>query len=254
MRDPMHLGRGFAKGLRLAIRIATPDHGTKQPEIPMRPLALLCAVLLLATFPVPKSATALTIAELTAIHDTRDEPYRLRSFTIDDEWRADVDADMRMRMPDIADEVMEATSGRFDGATIHLYEQDDTSLISYIVALEHRGEIVLLSWHSTAFFEIPTLVERRIALLDAVAEAYAPDRFAPGWAEATFSAAIQGVQDYHDGVRDGPYPGWAYEDRQGIQTLGQSLIPDWVTITITSLDCAPRYPNEGWAILFLCPY
>ncbi len=195
---------------------------------------------------------ALTVAELTAIHETRNEPYELRSMTIDDAWRQAVAEDLRFIDPNVAQEVMAAAASRFDGANIHVYQQADTSLVSHIVALEVCSEIVLLSWHSTAFFEIPELVERRIDLLDDVLQAFAPQRFQVGWAEQTFATTIENLHAWADGAREGPYPGWTYEDRAGVQSLGTTLIPDWVEITVTSLPCAPRYPSQGWAVQFFC--
>lgn len=200
-------------------------------------------------------ASALTVAELTAIHDQRGEPYRLRSFTIDDEWRRGVADDLRRLAPDVRQEIMTAAASRFDGAQIHIFHQDDTSLISYVAALEVDGEIVLMTWHSTAFFERSSLVERRIGLLDAILQAFDPQRFPAGWAESTFGASIENIRAWADdepGARDGLYPGWTYENRGGIQSLGNSIIPDWVEITVTSLDCPPRYPLQGWAVQFFC--
>ncbi|MBF9041844.1 hypothetical protein HKCCE4037_00755 [Rhodobacterales bacterium HKCCE4037] len=209
------------------------------------PLACLAAIL--AT-----PLSALTVEELTEIHDRRGEPYGLNSVTIDDAWRRAVAEDLRYLDPEIATAVSNAAASRFDGARIHVYNQADTSLVSYIVALEVEGEIVLLSWHSTAFFEIPELVERRIDLLDEVVHAFAPTRFPEGWAEATVNASIETAHAWADGARTGPYPGWTYENRGGIQSLGTALIPDWVEITVTSLECAPRYPAQGWAVQFFC--
>lgn len=196
--------------------------------------------------------SAFTVAELTAIHDRRAEPYEVSSVTIDDAWRRSVAEDLRFRDAQIATEVMNAAAGRFDGARIHIYNQADTSLVSYIAALEVDGEVVLLIWHSTAFFEIPELVERRIDLLDDVLQAFAPARFPEGWSEATFEAAIENMHAWADGDRSGPYPGWTYEDRGGIQSLANTVIPDWVEITVTSLECPPRYPQHGWAVQFFC--
>ena len=209
--------------------------------------ALLVFAALLAT-----PLNALTVAELTAIHDRRGEPYEVSNVPIDDAWRRTVGEGLRLRNADIAKEVMNATAGRFNGAQIHIFNQADTSLISYIAALEVDGEIVLLTWHSTAFFEIPELVERRIDLLDEVLHAFAPTRFPSGWSEATFNAAIQNMHAWAEGERSGRYPGWTYENSGGIQSLGNTVIPDWVEITVTSLDCAPRYPEQGWALQFLC--
>ncbi|MBY4892367.1 hypothetical protein KUL25_06290 [Rhodobacteraceae bacterium N5(2021)] len=127
--------------------------------------------------------------------------------------------------------------------------------MSYIAALEVAGEIVLITWHSTLFFERPELVSRRIGLLDAVVQAFGPQRFAPGWAEATVGASIENINAWADdapGARAGRYPGWTYEDRGGIQGLGNSVIPDWAEITVTSLECSPRYPRQGWAVQFWC--
>ena len=67
---------------------------------------------------------------------------------------------LRFIDPEIAQDVMTASTSRFEGAEIHVFNQADTSLVSYIAALDVDGEIVLLSWRSTAFFEIPELVER----------------------------------------------------------------------------------------------
>lgn len=198
---------------------------------------------------------ALTVTELTAIHDQRGEPYRLRSFTIDDAWRRAVSEDLRRFDSDVRQDILAAAANRFDGARIHVYDQSDTSLVSYITALEVDGEVVLLTWHSTMFFEIPALVERRIELLDAVVRAFDPQRFQPGWAQATVVASVENIQAWADeepGTRRGQFPGWTYEARGGIQSLGNSVIPDWVEITVTSLECLPRYPQHGWVVQFFC--
>ncbi|MBY4892366.1 hypothetical protein KUL25_06285 [Rhodobacteraceae bacterium N5(2021)] len=65
-------------------------------------------------------ASELTVAELTAIHDQRGEPYRPSSFTIDDVWRRAVSQDLRGLDPAIAQEVLTAAASRFDGAQIHV--------------------------------------------------------------------------------------------------------------------------------------
>ncbi|MEX3015092.1 hypothetical protein [Gymnodinialimonas hymeniacidonis] len=216
--------------------------------MPQKLFAILLGLAALLAAPL----SALTVAELTAIHETRNEPYELNSIVMDDEWRRAVAADLRFIDPSVAQEVLAAAASRFDAANIHIYQQADTSLVSHIVALEVEGEIVLLSWHSTAFFEIPELVERRIDLLDDVLQAFAPQRFQDGWAGQTFAATIENVHAWADGARDGPYPGWTYEDQAGVQSLGSSVIPDWVEITVTSLSCEPRYPSQGWAVQFFC--
>ena len=213
---------------------------------------LLAALLLGLSALLAAPLHALTISELIAIHDQRGEPYEASSYTMDSTWRERLEQDLRRIDPAVAREVLSFAAGRLDGATLHVLQQGDTSLVSHIAAIELRGEIVLLSWHSTAFFEIQQLVERRIDLLNEVLMAFAPQRFPDGWAARTFQASIDNVHAYADGARNGPYPGWTYEDRAGIQSLGTSVIPDWVEITVSTLGCAPRYPAQGWAIQFFC--
>ena len=215
---------------------------------PFRSLCLALAICLAAPL------AALTAEELTAIHDRRGEPYELVSTVIDDATRARFEADMARRDPELRAGVMAALEGRFDGAVIHLYRQTDTSLRSYIVALEVGGEIVLVNIHSVAFFENSDIVARRMALFDAVTDAMAPDnRFGRGWTERSFGAAAQAARDYADGTAEGPYPGAVHATQGGVQSYALALVPDWIDVTVTALDCAPRYPIDGWALLFLCP-
>ena len=213
----------------------------------MRLLFLFVAAQFLAS-----SLWAMTVEELTAIHDTRGEPYELTTSVVDDEWRRGLAGDLQRQPDDIRNEVTRALADRFDGARVHIYTQTDTSLVSYIVAFEVDGEIALISWHSVAFFEIPEIVERRVALLDAVGQAFDPARFRPGWAEEVMGDAIDRAHAWADGDRSGRYPGWSYSNRRGIQILGQTAIPDWIRITFTNLECQPRYPVYGWLLQFGC--
>ncbi len=72
---------------------------------------------------------ALTVAEVTAIHDARNEPDELRSSVVDDALRRDMAESMAYRDPAVRNGVIAALSQRFDGATIHAYTQTDTGLV-----------------------------------------------------------------------------------------------------------------------------
>lgn len=212
------------------------------------PRLLLCIAVLLGS-----PLHALTVADVTAIHDARNEPYELHSSIVDDALRRDMVEDMAYRDPEVRNGVITALTQRFNGATIHVYTQTDTSLVSHITAFEVDEEVVLLSLHSIAFFEIPELVERRIALFDAIVTAWDPRTFPQGWTEQNFEAAIEAAYAYQEAPNDGQYPGWSYNTPAGFQTLGMSRVPDWVNLTVTSItDCPPRYPTDGWALVFLC--
>lgn len=209
--------------------------------------------LLFAFFGLTGSGSALTLEELIAIHDARSEPYALRSFPIDDDLRASWAEQTTFEAPEVREGALAALASRFDGAVIHVFRQTDTSLVSHIVGLEMDGQIVLLNIHSVAFFEIPELVQRRMALFDAVLLEFDASRFEPGWTEAAFQAAIDAGHAYHDGDRNGPYPGWSHSTDGTVQTLSIAAIPDWIDVTVTTLaDCPPRYPAQGWGLIFLC--
>ncbi|WP_224815092.1 hypothetical protein [Hasllibacter sp. MH4015] len=173
---------------------------------------------------------------------------------MDDAFRGNVAGDLAHRDAELRNSILAGLSGPFDGAIVHVYTQTDTSLISYITAVEREGEVVLLAMHSIAYFERPEIVERRFALFNALVNAWDPRRFGSQWTEETFGTAAEAVRAYADGARSGRYPGWAYENRRGLISVGQTVIPDWFAVTVTSIqNCPPRYPRDGWAILFICP-
>jgi len=214
----------------------------------MRPLLLSFALFLLSTLTVP----AFTLDDLIAVHDAREEPYEIRSYPVDAAFRAEVAAGLSRVDPEIRSDILHAFETRFADVTVHVLTNTDTILISYIAALEQEGEIALMEFRSTIYFERAEIVERRLALFSAILEDYAPGRFGADWAESTAEATIDTMQAYADGDRTGQYPDWEYENRMGIQSLGLTLIPDWLALTVTSLDCPPRYGESGWATLFIC--
>lgn len=206
-------------------------------------------VLLLCAAPLQ----ALTVAEVTAIHDARAEPYALRSFPIDDATRRQVEENLAFLDPALRRDVILALNDRFDGGAIHVYQQTDTSLVSNIVAVELDGQVVLLHIESVAFFERPDIVARRVALFDAILAAFDGAPFPGGWTATAFADATDAALAYGDGDRSTAYPGWVHATPPGYQTLGVALVPDWIGVTVTTItDCPPRYPQDGWMVVFLC--